>query len=229
MVMMNSRDSHMESVHLGLALMTYSQDVSSPKKPGLWRILTLVSLVGGIALGILATILTSALTSNGDYRNSQVIDAVTRQKEVALVSLHIEGLAEENVKGKLFGLMDIPSSERASFVKYAFKAKLGIDGSRVEITQTGDNTLLVTIPEFIFIGHSDEDFKLAAENNGALSWMTPEIDHVEMVNRILNDSTKSQYIEANQDVLEDQAQSFYSGIINGVDSNVTVEYRFRGQ
>ncbi len=80
----------------------------------------------------------------------------------------------------------------------------------------------VTIPQFIFIGHDKPAFKLAAETNGVLSWVTPEIDTTEMINKILNAETQNQYIEANREILRDQAKSFYTGIIAGVDPTITV-------
>lgn len=161
-----------------------------------------------------------------ESRNTQVINSVNRQEEVALLSLGIEGISEKNERSNLFGV-DVPGSARVSFMQYGFKAKLGIDGKSVRITQTGDDRFLVSIPEFIFIGHDDERFKLVTENNGALSWITPQIDAVEMVNDILNDDAKDQYIESNEAILKDQATSFYKGIIAGIDPDIVVEFEFR--
>lgn len=93
-------------------------------------------------------------------------------------------------------------------------------------SSTGDNSYLVTIPEFTFIGVDEPTYKLAAEDNGVLSWVTPDIDTTEMVNDILNDSTKQQYIEANIDTLEDQAKVFHTNVIMGVDPTVTVEFAY---
>jgi hypothetical protein len=160
-------------------------------------------------------------------RNSQIIESVSRQEQVALVSLGIQGIQEEASKGTLpFLNQVVPWSERATFAQYSFKAKLGVDGEDVRIEETGEDSFLVTIPEFIFIGHDDEDFRLVTENNGALSWLTPEIDQFEMVNTILNDEAKDEYIASNEELLKDQARDFYGSIITSVDPDVKVEFSF---
>lgn len=164
-----------------------------------------------------------------DGRNTQIIESVTRSEQVALVSLGIQGIQEETSNGTIPLLNQaIPGSERATFAQYSFTAKLGLDGNEVRIEQIGEDSFRVNIPEFIFIGHDDEDFRLVTENNGALSWLTPEIDQLEMVNTILNDDAQGEYIESHQELLKDQAQNFYGGIITGVDPDVEVEFEFVG-
>ncbi len=123
--------------------------------------------------------------------------------------------------------MEIPGSDRVSFLKYEFEAKLGIDGQEVKIRQTGEDAFLVSIPEFIFIGHDNESFKVAAESNDALSWTTPKIDTVKMINKVLDDDAKEQYIDSNEAILRDQAKAFYTGIITSIDSTIVVEFEFR--
>lgn len=123
--------------------------------------------------------------------------------------------------------MDVPGSGRASFIQYGFSAKLGIDGQEVKIEQTADDAFLISIPKFIFIGHDDVNFKVAAVNNDILSWTTPEIDTVEMINSVLNDETKQQYIDSNEEILRDQAKAFYAGIITSIDSTIVVNFEFR--
>lgn len=159
-------------------------------------------------------------------RKSQVIESVSRQEQVALVSLGIQGIQEDTSKGTVpFLNQAIPWSERATFAQYSFTAKLGVDGEDVRIEETDEDSFLVTIPEFIFIGHDDEDFRLVTENNGALSWLTPEIDQFEMVNTILNEDAKDEYIASNEELLKDQARDFYGGIITSVDPDVELEFR----
>lgn len=158
--------------------------------------------------------------------NTQIVDAVTRQEQVVLLSLGIQGISEKNEKSKFLGL-DIPGSARASFIQYAFTAKLGIDGKDVEVVKTGDTDYLVFIPEFIFIGHDDETFKLVAEKNGLLSAVTPKIDGVEVVTSILNDDAQNGYVEANIEILQDQAKVFYTSIITSIDPSITIRFEFR--
>jgi len=168
----------------------------------------------------------SLFDTKSEARNTQVVNSITRHEQVVLLGLGIQGISEESMRGTLFG-MDIPGSARTSFIQYNFNAKLGIDGREVEITQTGEDAFLISIPDFIFIGHDDVSFKLAAVNNDILSWTTPEIDTVDMINEILNDDTKEQYIDSNEEILRDQARIFYTGIITSIDPTIAVEFEFR--
>ncbi|MFT4296331.1 MAG: hypothetical protein QM582_13055 [Micropruina sp.] len=166
-------------------------------------------------------------SSTTESNNTQIIKSVERKEQVVLLSLGIQGIAEKKGKTAFLGV-EVPGSERASFVQYTFNAKLGLEGKDVTITQAGPKELVVSIPEFAFLGHDDVRFRLAAENNGALSWVTPQIDTVEMINSILNDEAQKQYVSSNVEILRDQAKVFYTGIIAGVDPSITVRFEFRG-
>ncbi|WP_394551731.1 hypothetical protein ACDF64_12760 [Agromyces sp. MMS24-JH15] len=168
----------------------------------------------------------SLFGTESEERDTQVIQAVVREEQVVLLSLGIQGISEKNDTSTFLGTR-VPGSERATFVQYAFSAKLGIDGGAVTIEQTGEDEYLISIPEFEFIGHDDERFELVGEQNGVLSWMTPEIDTVEMINAILSDDVKHEYLDANEKILQDQAQAFYSGIITSIDPTLTVRFAFR--
>ncbi|MCG6566512.1 hypothetical protein [Tessaracoccus sp. ZS01] len=167
----------------------------------------------------------SALDTRSEVLSSQVINAISREEQVSLLSLGIQGIAEKNERRTIFGI-DVPGSERALCLQYNFNAKLGIDGGDVRIEKTSEDSFTVSIPEFIFIGHNDANFKLVTENSGVLSWVTPEIDAVEMTNQILNDEAQSQYIDANEDLLRDQAEAFYEGIITAIDPSLEVEFEY---
>lgn len=186
-----------------------------------------------VAFGALATFWAmttifafSPFSSHSESRDSQVIRSITREDQVVLLSLGIQGIAEKNENSQFFG-MDVPGSERTSFLQYSFDAKLGIEGKDVTITQTGNDTFVVSLPQFIFIGHSNENFRLVAENNGFLSFFTPEISSVEMINNILDADAEEQYIIRNRGVLENQAEAFYRGIITSIDPNIFVRFEFR--
>lgn len=189
-----------------------------------------VAIVGLVA-GVLGAALVNAYRNapptdtRSDSRNAQVVDAVTRTEQVALLSLGIQGIAEETRTTTIFG-MDVPGSGRALFLQYSFTAKLGLDGEDVRIEQTGEDEFTISIPEFIFIGHDDVGFKLAVENNGVLSWVTPEIDRLEMVNRILDDDAQREHLRSQEGILQDQARSFYTGIIKGIDPTIRVTFDF---
>lgn len=180
-----------------------------------------------LTLGALRVFPSFALfETESESSNTQIINSITRQEQVVLLRLGIQGISEKSEKSRFFGV-DIPGSDRASFVQYTFNAKLGLDGKAVEVTQTGESDYRVVIPEFIFIGHSNEDFKLITEKNGVLSGVTPKISAVEMINSILNDEAQNEYIESNVEVLNDQAKNFYTSIITSIDPSITVSFEFR--
>ena len=159
-------------------------------------------------------------------RSSEVINAIKRIEEVALLGLGIQGIVEKSQTTTVLG-MEVPGSARALYLQYAFTAKLGIDGADVDIEQ-GDHAgeFVISIPEFVFIGHDDVEFKLAVEDNGVLSFMTPEIDEFELVNEILNDSSKQEYVNLNDTTLRAQAKSFYTAIAMGIDPEIDLDFDF---
>lgn len=181
----------------------------------------------GLVLGGVATkaFPASPFASTSEERNSQIVRSITREEQVVLLALGIQGISEKSGKTKFFGV-DIPGTERASFLLYSFDAKLGLDGKDVLIRSGIENEVVVSLPRFIFIGHDNHKFRVVAENNGALSWITPENDAVEMINNILTDDAKAQYVESNRQFLEDQARAFYAGIIRSVDPKLTVSFEF---
>lgn len=158
--------------------------------------------------------------------DSQVINAVDRIEQVALVSLGIQGITERRSNSELFGIT-VPGSGRVTFIQYSFNGKLGIDGEDVTVTPTGENSYLVSIPQFIFIGYDDLDFKVAAEDNGVLSWVTADIDSLDIVNEVLDGAAQQEYLQGNVDLLEEQAQTFYRSIILSVNPEIQVEFEFR--
>lgn len=196
--------------------------------------LTVISLVAVLVLAALLVLpkigafgLSNLLGSAPDGRDRQIIASITKEEQVALLSLAIQGISEANDKTTLPLLgAALPGSERAIFVQYEFTAKLGIDGKEVTVDKIGENAFLVSIPEFILIGHGDVDLKVAAEDSGALSWLTPEVDQLAMANDILSDDAQEEYISKHRDLLEDQAEDFYSSIITGVDPSADVEFEF---
>ncbi|SDL57155.1 DUF4230 domain-containing protein [Tessaracoccus oleiagri] len=189
-------------------------------------------LAGALILGGLLTFLAmkafpeSALFGGAaDDRGTRVVSAVTREEQVVLLSLGIQGISEKTDRSTFMGV-EIPGSQRASFLQYSFDAKLGIEGGEVSIRQVDEDTVRITIPEFVFIGHDNESFRLAAENNGLLSWITPEADTIDMINEILDDGGQQDYIDANKELLMEQAETFYSSIVEGVDPDIEVKFDF---
>lgn len=168
----------------------------------------------------------SPLGIDSESHDSQVIHAIERTQEVSLLSLGIQGIKEEDQSAEIFG-KSIPGTGEKVFLQYNFDAKLGIDGAEVKVTKTGKNAYLISVPEFIFIGYDEPTFKVAIEDGGVLSWATPDIDKVEMVNEILNDDARQTYIASNEELLEEQTRTFYDSLITSIDPAVVTTFEFR--
>ena len=188
----------------------------------------LILVVGLLAGGAITRAMSvEVLGSARDQRNTQIIEAIQREEQVVLLSLGVQGIAEERVVTTIFG-KQLPGSGRVLFLQYSYNAKLGIEGSEVTISQLDENRFQVSIPEFIFIGHDDVQFQTAVEDNGVLSWVTPEIDTAQVISEILDGDAQFQQVVDNRRLLEDQARAFYTGIIEAIDPEVQVVYEFRG-
>ena len=155
----------------------------------------------------------------------QIVTAVTKTEEVSLLRLSVQGIESQSESGHFFG-MEIPGSQRAKYIQYEFKAKLGVDGKDVQVSPTGDHHYAVNIPKFKFIGYDEPNFQLVVEDNGILSLATPQVDSTDMVNRLLSSDSQQEYIDSNIDGLQEQAQTFYSSIITSVDPDAEIEFHF---
>lgn len=165
--------------------------------------------------------------SKQESRVAEVVESLTREQQVVLLSLGIEGTEERTSRNeKFYGLFEVPGSSRSKLVKYAFTAKLGIEGGQVKIKETGENEYLVTLPKFIFLGHDDVVLSLASEKNGALSWTSPKLDDLEMATSILGDESRSEYLQDYEEILKDQAVTYYSHIVSSLDSDVKLEFEY---
>jgi hypothetical protein len=197
----------------------------------LWPVLLIAALVvagscAAFASGALnATALRSLFTSSSHERDSQVVQSVTRLQEVALLSLHIEGISKHESNGEIFGVA-VPASEKTTLIQYKFDAKLGIDGSQVTIEPNGPESFRVTIPQFIGIGFDEPVFEDPLEMSNALSWMATPAVQTRMINNILSDENKQKYISQNEAALKEQAKVFYSELIANVDPEVTIDFEF---
>jgi hypothetical protein len=162
-----------------------------------------------------------------ETRDTQVIRSITRAEQVILVTAGITDVMEERGDGlNVFGLFELPGSERALLLRYEFDAKFGIEGKDVKFSTIGDNAYLISIPAFTFLGYENPDLSVAKEENGLLSWTTPEIDKLEVIEKVLTEEAVATHIDGLRPVLEEQARSFYTSIITSIDPDVTLEFEF---
>lgn len=214
--------SNTSSPHVGRA--------ERPRKTPLWAKLLLAFFVILLVAGAgYAGLSVGKWLGATESRDTQVIRSITREEQVILLSAGMADVKEENGNGlSVFGLFNIPGTERHMLVRYEFDAKLGIEGRDVKITSTSDNTYRVTIPEFKFLGYENPDISIAENTNGPLSWTTPEIDREKLVESVLSDEMVSSSIEGFRPVLEEQARAFYSAIITSIDPEITLDFEFGG-
>jgi hypothetical protein len=161
-----------------------------------------------------------------ESHDSQVIHAIERTQEVSLLSLGIQGIKDEHKNAKVFG-HTVPGTGETVYVQYNFNAKLGIDGADVNVTKTGNRAYRISVPKFIFIGYDEPTFKVAVEDNGVLSWATPDIDKVKMVSELLNDDARKTYIGSNAALLREQTKVFYDRLVSSIDPDAETTYEFR--
>lgn len=177
------------------------------------------------ALAVSGAVRMPALFSTStESTDTQIVQSVTRIEEVALVSLGIQGITRENSDGKFFGI-DVPAGDRLMLLEYEFEAKLGIDGRDVKIDTT-QTPMVITIPQFTFIGYDQPHFEDPIEQNGTLAWLSKEISETEMINRILSSANQQEYLDKYADDLEDQAKSYYSSIITAIDPDAELTFVF---
>ncbi|WP_420174392.1 hypothetical protein [Luteococcus sp. OSA5] len=186
----------------------------------------LLALLVGLVVGrgVPAQLWPSIFGQSESPSTTEVVEAVRTEEQVVLVSLGVQGIASDQVQRSIRGI-EIPGTERVQFVQYSYRAKLGLDGSRVGITQKGEKSYEITLPEFIFIGHDEAKFSTAVEKNGVLSWSTPKIDTAKIVEDVLDGQAKQEQVEANRELLEQQAETFYSGIVKAVEPEAQITFR----
>lgn len=167
----------------------------------------------------------SPIGIDSSTQDSQVIQAIERTQEVSLMSLGIQGILQKEQSSTVFG-QSIPGTGERVLIVYKFTAKLGVDGEQVQVEETGENAYTVTVPDFMFIGTQEPTFEVPVEDGGILRFVTPDIDQLELVNEILSDDGKQEYIDSNVDLLQDQTRVFYDSLITSVVPNAEVTYEF---
>ncbi|WP_454111755.1 hypothetical protein [Microbacterium aurum] len=191
-------------------------------------VLFVLLLVGAAAFGGLSVGKALGATES---RDTQVIRSIRGEEQVVLLTAGMTDVKQERGDGLKLAIGDIqlftlPGTERSILVRYEYDAKFGIEGKDVEIVQTGDNSYRITIPEFIYLGYTDPDLSVADEENGILSWTTPEIDTSEIFEELLSSQVVSEHIDGFRSVLEEQAKTFYTKIVTAIDPAITAEFQF---
>lgn len=198
------------------------------KKTPIWAKVLVVFFVILLVVGAaFAGLIAGRLLGATETRDTQVIRSITKEEQVILLSAGITDVIEERGDGfDVFGFFELPGSERTLLVRYDVDAKFGIEGEDVSIRETGDSAYLISIPAFTYLGYENPDITVAKEENGILSWTTPEIDKTAVFERLLSEEAIATHIDGFRPVLETQARTFYSSIITSIDPDITLEFEF---
>ncbi|MBO0981970.1 hypothetical protein [Microbacterium sp. SD291] len=190
----------------------------------LWAVLLLI--IGFGAAAAVGGVFVGKLLGAGEERTAQVLRVAQGEEQVILVTAPISEEKIEKEDPKFLNLIDIPGNERMTLVRVEYNAKFGIEGKEVDIRATGENAYRITIPEFIGLGMSDPTMSLASEDNGVLSWTTPSIDKSKLMEEILATGASEAHIDGFRPLLEEQAELFYTRIIESINPEATIEFSF---
>ena len=184
-----------------------------------------LALLGGGFLWGKANSFNGSVETVTETENSEVIVAVERREEIVLLSTSTQGLYTTQNTAKLFK-WGVPGSQKTNILQYKFTAKLGLDGKEVKVEEVSPGHFKLIIPPFKFIGFSDPEFKTAHQHGEALSFATADIDVAEGINAVLDEEKRAEHIQLNLDLLKEQTQTFYGGIIHAVDPEAELEFEF---
>lgn len=187
-------------------------------------LLLVLGIAGAGTFGVVTLYLASPFSIATQSHSIQTVEAMERKGDVVVLALSVVALDDDKTNLKLYAL-DVPGTGRATFLQYQFDAKLGFSGEEVTIEEAGDS-IRVSIPRFEFIGTDNFDSEIASEDNGLLSWLTPEIDDREMTDRFLNDDKKQEYIDKNLEELRQNAEAFYTELVAAIDPDIALEFEF---
>lgn len=204
-----------------------TRNTSATRKTPVWAKLLLFTVLTLVVVGIAASagVAAGMFFGAAQEREVQVIRSVELEEQVVLVRSGVTGLKPEREVQDINGIV-IPWSDRSLLLQYEFDTMVGIDGRGVSIVSTGDKSFRVAIPDFILIGTDDPKYSVVNQQNGVLSFVTPEIDTLKLTQELLTDDVLADHIEGLRPVLEEQARTFYTNIITAIDPKVVVEFEF---
>ncbi|WCC80457.1 hypothetical protein O6R08_02745 [Cutibacterium equinum] len=156
----------------------------------------------------------------------RVVESMELKGDVILLSMRMEGILQKD-QARTLGGHEIWGTTKTQFIQYGYDAQLGVDGQAVKVKREDPTHITVTVPPFKFIGHSNEEFKKAAENDGALSFVTADIDTAKAITEVLNPATEQQQVKENGKTLKAQCEKFYRGIAEGIDPNVKIKFVYK--
>lgn len=187
-------------------------------------VVVLGALFAGVAAGILTPPwLVSALGSQSVLKNEQVVTSMEKKEQTVLLELGIEGVSE--AKGIPPAILkEFPLLQKARYMIYTSKIKLGVDA--VIVKSTGDHQFEVSVPAFIWIGEEDTKVNKVISQDGVLSAFTEQKSDLEQRDALFTADTKTKYLEQNQQTLRDQAEFVFTKLATSIDPDAKLTFVF---
>jgi hypothetical protein len=182
-------------------------------------------LVAALAAAVVVLLILNFTGSTTSTNKTETITYLEKNKEIALVTLGIADIFDQKESTTIFG-KKLVGSDKHTFIKATFEAKLGIDGKNVTVKKTGEKEYEINIPKFIFIGYDNPNFEHVADDNGVLSFVTKDINQTEMVNKILDVKGQDKYIEKYTELLKESAEEFYKNLLPSFDKDAKLKFNY---
>lgn len=192
-----------------------------------WVIFLCVILIGAIWMMGLSTDKSKLLGFKSGSNDTQVVTAMTKQKQVAVLGLSVTDIYDKSQATTFLG-MDVPFSEKTAYLKGTFDAKLGFDGKQVKISKskTENKMYNIVIPKFIVIGINNPKFEIIDNKGEILSFVTEEIDTHALANQAMSEKTLNKYIKMNKEWLQEQSKNYYENILKSIDKELKIKIKF---
>jgi hypothetical protein len=187
-------------------------------------VLVVGALVAGLAAGLLTPPwLASALGPQSVIRNEQVVTSIERLEQTDLVELSVQGISTaEGLPPAL--VRDLPILQNARIMQYSMKVQLGVEG--VDIQTTADHEFRIAVPAFKWTGMDDFQIDRVFNDDEVLSVFTALPSLTEQQNAIVDDELKQKHLEANQQLLRDQAEFYFTKLARSIDPEATLTFEF---
>jgi len=189
-------------------------------------LLVVGALVGGFAAGILTPPwVATALSSQSVIKNEQVVTSMEKKEQSVLLELKVKSVSEARGVPPTV-IQGLPFLEKARYMIYTSKVKLGVDA--VTVVPTGDHEFVVQVPPFIWIGEDDTNIEQVISDDGILSAFTTQQSEVDQFNAIFTDELKDDYLEQNDQTLRDQTEFYFTKLATSIDPDAKLTFEFTG-
>lgn len=186
-----------------------------------WIVLaTAVFFAFGYAKGVFRS-------NEGDVQSSSVVQYVKDAEEVVFLNAGIEKIVSKENNTNVFGLFNLPASQKKSIIVLKYIAKFGIK-SAPKITSNGEHKYTITLPKYEVIGielNKTQPYELYDTSGGLLSLSTEDVDTGELVSKGLSTKEQTKYLKAYVKDITASAKNYYATLLKGVDPDIELTFK----